>query len=173
MTHNHHTQPIQCHYAVSNEYFNAITPDTTKESPHFAIYLQITDNCFKVQLQNDLYLPVSYHEFKTKAQPFEQLQQNKTQQFKQNHSLLVTYPIVQHTDVNLNTNKTESFTKSTQNANYSELINTIKSSRPALENFIPKSKEIYNYFYNKQTAINDTLQYEAQQQDPVIRQLLV
>ena len=134
MTLNHHTHPIQCHYAVSNEYFNTITPDTTKESPHFAKYLQIKDNCFKVQLKNDFYLPVSYQEIKTKAQPFEQLQQNKKQEFKQNHSLLETYPIIQHTDVNLNSNKTGSFTKSTQNANYSELINTIKFSLPALDN---------------------------------------
>ena len=64
-------QPMQCHYAVSKEYINKITPDSTIESLHFPIYLQIKDNYFKVQLKNDLYLTVSYHEFKTKAQPSE------------------------------------------------------------------------------------------------------
>ena len=56
MTHNQQTQPIQCHYAVSKEYINTITSDTTVESPHFPI----------TTLENYLYLPVSYHEFKTK-----------------------------------------------------------------------------------------------------------
>ena len=61
MTHNQHTQPIQCHYAVSK------TTETAGESPHFPIYLQIKDNSLKVQLENYLYLPVSYREFKIKA----------------------------------------------------------------------------------------------------------
>ena len=125
LTHNQHTQPIQCHYAVSNENINTITTNTTVESPHFPIYLQVKDNYFKVQLKNDPYLPVSYHEFKTKAQPIENLQQNRTQQFKQNHALLETYSIVQHTDVPLNKNKTVPHTQFTLKANYAELINTI------------------------------------------------
>ena len=59
MTHNPNPQPIQCHYAVSKEYINSISTDTHVESSHFPIYLQIKDNYFKVQLENDLYLPVS------------------------------------------------------------------------------------------------------------------
>ena len=35
MTHNQHTQPIQCPYALSKEYVNTITTDTAVESPHF------------------------------------------------------------------------------------------------------------------------------------------
>ena len=118
ITHNLHTQPLQCHYAVSKANINTITTNTTVESPHFPIHLQIKDNYFKVQLENDLCLHVSYHEFKTMAQSLEQLQQNKTQHFEQDHSLLDTYPIVQHTDVTLNTNKIEPFTQSNQAANY-------------------------------------------------------
>ena len=143
MRHNQHTQPIQCRYAVSKEYINTMTPDTTIESRHFPIYLQIQDNYFIVQLENDRYLPVMYHEFKTKAQPLEQLQQNKTPKFKQNHSLLETYPIVQQTDVTLNTNTTEPFT---QIENYAELLNTIKFSLLAMDGFIPKYQEFYNFF---------------------------
>ena len=90
MTNNQHTQPIQCHYDVSKEYIKTKTPTTTIESPHFPIYLQIKENYVKTQLENHLYLPVLYHELKTKEQPLEQLQQNKTQQFKQKHSLLET-----------------------------------------------------------------------------------
>ena len=86
--------------------------------------------------------------------------------------MLETYPIVQHTDVTLNTNRTEPFKQSNQTANYAELINTVKFALPAQDDFIPKSPEIYNYFYSEQTEINDTVLYEAQQQDPVIRQLL-
>ena len=125
MTHNQNTQRIQCNYAVSKEYINTITTNTTTESPHFLIYLQIKDNFLKVQIENDPYLPVSYHEFKTKAQPLEQWQWNKIQQFKLSHSLLETYPIVQNTDVTRNTSKTEPFTQSNQIANFAELINTI------------------------------------------------
>ena len=31
MTHNEHTQPLQCHYAVSKEYVDKITTNTTVE----------------------------------------------------------------------------------------------------------------------------------------------
>ena len=87
--------------------------------------------------------------------------------------MLETYPFVQHTDVTLKTNKTEQFTQSNHNANYAKFINTIKFSLAALDNFITKSPEIYNCFYNEQTVINDTLLFETQQQDPVIRQILL
>ena len=73
MTLNQHTQPIQCHYAVSKEYVTTVTTNTTVESPHFPIYLQIEESYFKVQLENDLYLFVSHQEFKTKPQPLEQM----------------------------------------------------------------------------------------------------
>ena len=39
--------------------------------------------------------------------------------------------------------------------------------------FIPKSPIIYNFFNPEDTEITDVLLYEAQQQDPVIRQLLL
>ena len=65
MTHNQNTQPIECHYAVSKEYINSVSTDTRVESPNFPIYLQIKDNCLKVQLENELYLPVSHYEFRT------------------------------------------------------------------------------------------------------------
>ena len=55
----------------------------------------------------------------------------------------------------------------------SELINTIKFSLSALDNFMPKSPEINIYFYNEQKETSDTLLYEAQQHYPVIRQLLL
>ena len=42
-----------------------------------------------------------------------------------------------------------------------------------MDDFIPKSPELYNYFYSEQKELNDTFFYEAQQQDPVIRQLLL
>ena len=116
MTHNQHTQPIQCHYAVSKEYINTITAEAAVESPHFTIYLQKKDNYFKVQLENDLYLPVSYHENKTKAQPLDKIQQNKIKHFEQNQLPLETYPIVQHTGVSLKTIKTEPFIQPPQNA---------------------------------------------------------
>ena len=35
------------------------------------------------------------------------------------------------------------------------------------------SPTLYNYFYEEQTEINDMLLYETQQQDPVLRQLLI
>ena len=55
MTYNQNTQPIQCQYAVSKGYINTVSTDTTVESPHFPIYLHIGDNCFKVQLEKDIY----------------------------------------------------------------------------------------------------------------------
>ena len=85
VTHNQNTQPIECNYAVSKEYINSVTTDTNLESPHFPIYLQIKDNYFKVQLENDLYLPISHHEFHTKAQPLEHIHQHKIQHLKNNH----------------------------------------------------------------------------------------
>ena len=94
-----------------------------------------------------------YHEFQTKAQTFEQKQQNKAQQIQHNHSLVETYPIIQHTDVRLNTCKTEPFTNSTRDTNYAEFKKTIKFSHPVMDDFIPKSPEIYNYFYIEQTEI--------------------
>ena len=42
-----------------------------------------------------------------------------------------------------------------------------------MDDFITKSPTIYNYFHNEQTELNDTLLYEAQQEDPSIRQLLL
>ena len=53
------------------------------------------------------------------------------------------------------------------------LINTIRFSLPALDDFVPKYPEKYNCFYSEQTEINYNLLYETQQQDPVIRQLLL
>ena len=53
------------------------------------------------------------------------------------------------------------------------LINTIRFSLQALDDFVPKYPEIYNCFYSEQTEINYNLLYETQQQDPVIRQLLL
>ena len=172
MTDKQNTQPIQCQYAVSKEYINTLTTNTTVESLHFPIYLKIESNYFKVYLENDIHVPVLYHEFKTKAQPLEKLQQNKTQQFKPQRSLLETYPIAQHTDVTLYTNKRDPFTQFTKNANYADLMNATKFSLPALDDHILKSTEIYNYFYTEQTQINDTLLCNAQQ-DLVIRQLLI
>ena len=42
-----------------------------------------------------------------------------------------------------------------------------------MDDFIRKSSTLYNYFYEEQTKIIDILLYELQQQDPVIRQLLL
>ena len=105
MTHNQNIQPIQRHYAVSKEYINSVSRDLHVESPYFPIYLQIKDDYFKVQLENDLYLPVSYYEFQTKAQPLENMHQQKLQQFKNNYLLREIYPIIKHTDATLNTKK--------------------------------------------------------------------
>ena len=60
MTHNQQTQPIQCHDAVSEEYIKKVTTDTTVESTHFPISLQIKDKCFKVQSENKLYLLINH-----------------------------------------------------------------------------------------------------------------
>ena len=108
MTHNQNTQPIQCHYAVSREHNTSVSTDTPVESPHFPIYhhtLQIKNNYFKMQLENDLYHPVSYNEFHTKAQPLDHIHKREIQHFKNNHSLSEIYPIIQHTGVTLNTKK--------------------------------------------------------------------
>ena len=64
MTHNPESRPIQCHYAVSKEYINTVTTESTVESRHFPIYLKIKKNYFKVQLESNLYLPVSNHDKK-------------------------------------------------------------------------------------------------------------
>ena len=42
-----------------------------------------------------------------------------------------------------------------------------------MDDFLPKSPTIYNYFHNERTELIDTLLYEARQQDPVIRQLFL
>ena len=149
-----------------------MSTDTHVESPHSPIYLQIKDNNFKLQLEKDLYLPVLSYEFKTKAQPLENIHQQKLKQFKNNSSLPENYPIIQNTDVTLNTNKTKHFIRHNHDANYVELINSTKFSLPAMDDFIPESPKLYNYFYEDQTDIKDTLLYETQQQVPVLRQLL-
>ena len=147
MTHNQNTHSIQCHYAVSKEYIKLVSTDTHVESPHFPIYLKIKDNYFKVQLENNLYLPVSHYEIQTKAQSLDNIHQQKIQQLKNNYSLPEIYPIIQHTDVKLNTNETKPLTQLNHDANYAELINTIKFSLSAMDDFIPKSPTLYNYFY--------------------------
>ena len=40
-----------------------------------------------------------------------------------------------------------------------------------MDDFIPQSPRIYNFFHTENTEITDALLYEAQQQDQVIRQL--
>ena len=80
---------------------------------------------------------------------------------------------MQHTDVTLNTNKTNPFSQFNQDANYAELINIIKFSIPATDDFIPKSPTPYNFFYEEQTEIIDMPLYETQQPDSVLRQLLL
>ena len=178
MTHKQNTQPKQCHYAVSKEYIILRSTDTHVESPHvesphFPISLQIKDNYFKVQLENDLYLPVSYYEFQAKALPLDDTHQQKIQQFKNNYSLPEIYLIIHHRDITLNTNKTEPLTQFNHDANYAELINIIKISLPAMDDFIPKFLILHNHFYEEQAEINDMLPYETQQQDPVLRHLLL
>ena len=54
-------------------------------------------------------------------------------------------------------NSTEPFTTDTQNANYAELTKGIQLRLPAIDDFIPKSPEIYNYFYEGQTEIVEQL----------------
>ena len=171
--HNQNTQLIQCHYAVSKEYIKSVSTDTAVESLHFPIYLQIKDNYFKVQLENDLSLSVSHTEIKTKAHTLENIHHQKLQHLKNYYSSPENYPIIQHTDVTLNMNQTEAFTQSNNDTNYAELINSIKFSTPAMDGFIPKLTTIYNYFYKEKTEIDDKLLYDTQQQDPVIKQLLL
>ena len=85
MTHNLNTQPKQCNYALSKEYINSVSANTNTEPMHFQIYLQIKENYFKVQLEDDHYLPVSYHEFRTKAQPLDHIHQKRNQHLKNNY----------------------------------------------------------------------------------------
>ena len=173
MNHNLNTRPIQCNYAVSKEYINSVSAKSNTEPMHFPIYLQIKENYFKVQLEDVLYLPVSYHEFRTKAQPLDHIHQRRNQHFKNNYYPPENYPFIRHTDVTLNTNKTEPYSQFNQDPNYAELISTIKFSLPPMDDFIPKSPQIYKFFYSENTEITDVLLYEAQQQDPVIQQLLL
>ena len=84
-----------------------------------------------------------------------------------------TYAIIQHTDATLNTNETELYLHLKQDPNYAELINTIQFSLQPIDDFIPQSPQIYKLFYTENTEITDALLYEAMQQDPVIRQLLL
>ena len=100
------------------------------------------------------------------------MHQQKLQQFKNNYSSPENYPIIQHTDVTLNTNKTEPFIQSNHDTNYAGFFYSIKFFVPAMDNFIPKSPTLYNYFYEGQTEVNDTLLYKTQQQYPVLRQRL-
>ena len=44
--------------------------------------------------------------------------------------------------------KQEPFTHDSYKANYAELIFRIKLLLPAMDDFIPKSPETYNYFYD-------------------------
>ena len=103
---------------------------------------------------------MSHYEFKTKAQPLENIQQQKKQS-KINYSFPENNPIIQHTDVTLNTNKTEPFKNSNHHADYAELINSINFSLPAMDDFMPKSPTLYNYFYEEQLEVKDTLLYKA------------
>ena len=143
--------PILCHYTISKEYFNSVTTNSTVESTHFAIYLRINDNYFKVQLENNIYLPDSYTEDSTEMQPLERIHNQRAKQTQQNQNFTETYPIVQHTDATLNTIKTDPFTTASQNLNYAELIKSIKFSFPVTDDFIPKPPEIYNYFHTQKT----------------------
>ena len=134
MTHNQYTPPIQFHYALSNKYFYTVTTEATEESTHFLIYLEKKHSYLKVQPENNLYLPVSYKDNKTEAQTLEP----QNQQLKHKQPFFEMCPTVQQTDVTLNTNKTEPYTLDSTNANYAEMINSIKLSLPAKEDFIPK-----------------------------------
>ena len=49
------------------------------------MYLQFRDNYFKVQLEKDLHLPVSYHAVKFKAQPLEYIHHNESELSQQSH----------------------------------------------------------------------------------------
>ena len=96
------------------------------------------------------------------------MHQQKLHQFKNNYTFPEILPIIQHTDVTLNTKKKEPFTQFNHDAKYAELINSIKLPLPAMDDFISKSPTLYNYFYEEQIEINDTLLYETQQQDAVL-----
>ena len=66
-------------------------------------------------------------------------------------------------------NRSQPFTLNTQNANYEELINSIKFLLPAMDDYIAKTQELYNYFYEKEIEITESFSYETQQQDPVLQ----
>ena len=42
-----------------------------------------------------------------------------------------------------------------------------------MDDFVPNSPKKYKYFYEENTELNKTFLYETQQQDPIIRQLLL
>ena len=85
VTHNQQTPPMLCHYSNSEEYITNIFTETTLGSYNFSIYLQTNDIYFKVQLENNIYIPVSHAECSTKAQPLEQIQNQRIKQFQQNN----------------------------------------------------------------------------------------
>ena len=60
---------------------------------------------------------------------------------------------MQHPDVNLDINKTEIISKHTLTSDHNELINTMKVSVPAADNFLDDSPQINNYFLKKQTEM--------------------
>ena len=64
------------------KYINSVSTDAHVESPQFLIYLKNKDSYFKVQLENNLYLPFSHHEFQTKAHTLDKIYQQKIQQLK-------------------------------------------------------------------------------------------
>ena len=130
-THKQQTPPIQCHYAISKKYITNISTETTEESQNYSIYLQTnipTNIFFKVELKNNIYLPVSHAEFSTKSQPLEHIQNQRTKYIQQKKFQIETCPIVHHTDVALSIR-----------TDYTELIINIKFSCPAMEDFISKS----------------------------------
>ena len=59
------------------------------------------------------------------------------------------------------------------NANYAEIIKSIKFSLSTIDDFIPESPETRNYFYNEQTEISDRFLQETEQQNPVFRQFIL
>ena len=122
---------------------------------------QIKDNYSKVQLKNNLYLRVSNYGYKRKPQPLEHVFYHKTQQLKQSRP-----------KVTLNTNRTQTITYHTQNANYAELIYTINFSPPVMPDFISKSTAICNYCHEEQTKNKDAISQETQPKNPILRQLL-
>ena len=149
MTHNLNTQPILCNYAGSKEYINTVSENVTTEQIHSPICLQIKNDYFKVQLDNDLYLPVSYNDFYTKAQPLDHVHQGRNKHLQNVYFPPEIYPIIQQTDVTLNTNKTEPYTHFEQDPNYAELKNTIKFPLPPMDDFMPQSAQIYSFSTHK------------------------